>query len=254
MGGWLAEAMSTGHEVSLFDEDPEVLPDQAHCLRLRTREEIRDQRPEMLINAVSLQATIAAFESVEESLPADCILCDIASVKGSLPDYYRGTGRRFVSLHPMFGPTFARMKNLKGENAVLIRESDADGKAFWRSFLDRFGVAVFEYPFAEHDPMMAYSLTLPFVSSLVLSSCVSMKAVPGTTFRKHVEVANGLLGEDDYLLTEILFNRESLAQLKKISGRLNHLWYIIDQHDSEEAQTFIASLRANLLPVTDPPR
>ena len=29
---------------------------------------------------------------------------------------------------------------------------------------------------------------------------------PGTTFKKHMAIAKGLLSEDDYLLQEILFN------------------------------------------------
>jgi len=251
MGGWLANALSGNHEVSLFDADPSVFPDVPNGRRLRSLSEIGSVQPDMLINAVSLQATLDVFRAAGEYLPEGCILCDVASVKGDLPAFYKESGHRFVSLHPMFGPTFARMENLKNENAVIISESDESGKSFWRSFLESFGIAVFEYPFADHDPMMAYSLTLPFVSSLVFSSCVSMSAVPGTTFRRHVEVARGLLGEDDYLLTEILFNRESLVQLKKISGRLNHLWHIIDQHDAEEARKFIGSLRTNLLPPGD---
>ncbi len=248
MGGWLADLLGHEHDVALFDADAGVMPKPPRGMRLSSPDDIAAHAPEMLINAVSLQGTVDAFRSAEQFLPSDCLLCDVASVKGDLPAYYTGQPRRFVSVHPMFGPTFARMEHLKGENAVLITESDPAGKEFWRSLFGTLGVTVFEYPFAEHDSMMAYSLTLPFVSSLVFSSCVSMKAVPGTTFRKHLEVARGLLGEDDYLLTEILFNRESLSQLQKISGRLNHLWHIIDQRDSDEAQKFIASLRSNLLP------
>ena len=253
MGGWLADTLSVDHDVSVFDANPEVRSGQNKGARVSSLEEIAGRRPEMLVNAVSLQGTVEAFRSVEAQLPADCVLCDVASVKGDLPAYYKEAGRRFVSLHPMFGPTFARMDRLSGENAVIIQESDTEAKAFWRAILEHYGIAVFEYPFAEHDVMMAYSLTLPFVSSLVFSSCVSMQTVPGTTFRKHLEVASGLLGEDDYLLTEILFNRESLTQLKKISARLNHLWHIIDQRDNEEARKFIASLRTNLIQAADTP-
>jgi hypothetical protein len=94
--------------------------------------------------------------------------------------------------------------------------------------------------------MMAYSLTLPFVSSMVFSSCVSTSAVPGTTFRKHLDVARGLLAEDDFLLAEIIFNTHSLAQLEKITGRLNFLWHIIRNRDTEEARRFFDVLRKNI--------
>jgi prephenate dehydrogenase len=107
-------------------------------------------------------------------------------------------------------------------------------------------VQQFEYSFEEHDAMMAYSLTLPFVSSMVFASCVNLSAVPGTTFKRHLDVARGLLGEDDYLLSEILFNPNSLPQLEKISGRLNYLWHIIKQKDSGEAARFLDGLRKNV--------
>ena len=42
-------------------------------------------------------------------LPQDCILSDIASVKTGLKDFYEASGRRYVSTHPMFGPTFANL-------------------------------------------------------------------------------------------------------------------------------------------------
>jgi prephenate dehydrogenase len=65
-------------------------------------------------------------------LPASCIISDIASVKNGLKDFYAGCGYRFVSTHPMFGPTFASLNNLSSENAIIISESDHLGKTFFR--------------------------------------------------------------------------------------------------------------------------
>jgi prephenate dehydrogenase len=174
----------------------------------------------------------------------------VASVKGDLPAFYRDAGFPFVSLHPMFGPTFANFKSLREENSVIISESSVAGKEFFRQLFVRMGVNIFEYSFADHDIMMAYSLTLPFVSSMVFSSCVTTNAVPGTTFRRHLDVARGLLSEDDYLLAEIIFNPHSLAQLEKINNRLNFLWHIIKNRDAGEAQRFFEGLRENIHPRT----
>lgn len=33
---------------------------------------------------------------------------------------------------------------------------------------------------------------------------------PGTTFKRHMKIAKGVLNEDDYLLQEILFNPRTL--------------------------------------------
>ena len=45
-------------------------------------------------------------------LPKDCIISDIASVKTGLKKFYEESGFRYVSSHPMFGPTFASLSNL----------------------------------------------------------------------------------------------------------------------------------------------
>ena len=94
--------------------------------------------------------------------------------------------------------------------------------------------------------MIAYSLTLPFASTMVFAACMDNTAVPGTTFRKHLEIARGLLSEDDYLLAEILFNPYSLAQLEKVTSRLDFLKHVILARDFEEAQRFFGNLRENI--------
>jgi prephenate dehydrogenase len=71
-------------------------------------------------------------------------------------------------------------------------------------------------------------------------------AVPGTTFKKHLEIAKGLLSEDDYLLCEMLFNSYSLPQLEKVTDRLGSLKHVIRGKDIEEAKKFFDSLRKNL--------
>lgn len=246
MGAWLAKLLSEKHAITVYDTDVKKTRGLSGVKVLSNTDQIHNSAPEMLLNCISLQHTVEGFRAVLPVLPKDCLLCDIASVKGALPAFYREAGFRFVSVHPMFGPTFADLGDLRRENAVIISDSDSAGKEFFRQLFGQLGVNVFEYSFNEHDVMMAYSLTLPFVSSMVFASCVSTDAVPGTTFKHHLEVARGLLSEDDFLLSEIIFNPHSLAQLEKISGRLNFLWHIIRNKDTGEAQRFFDGLRKNV--------
>ena len=62
------------------------------------------------------------------ALSKDCIISDIASVKTGLQEYYEKSGFRYVSTHPMFGPTFASLNNLSNENAIIIKEGDHLGQ------------------------------------------------------------------------------------------------------------------------------
>jgi prephenate dehydrogenase len=73
---------------------------------------------------------------------------------------------------------------------------------------------------------------------------------PGTTFRKHLDVARGVLSEDDYLLSEILFNRFTVDQVEKIRTQLARLIEIVKERDFEALKEFFDSLRRNIeLPV-----
>ncbi len=246
MGSWLARELSKEHEVSVYDINQAKAKQIKNVRILSDLSELRDVRPELLINAVSLQNTIAAFENALEFLTNECLLADVTSVKRGLPEYYKKTGMRFVSIHPMFGPTFANVEALSDENIVIIKESDQRGADFFEKFAKRLELNIFHYTFKEHDEMMAYSLTLPFASTMVFAACMEPSSVPGTTFRKHRTIAKGLLSEDNHLLAEILFNPNSIKELEKVTARLEFLKHVIRAKDFEEAKKFFDKVRKNV--------
>jgi prephenate dehydrogenase len=246
MGTFLTDALCLKHEVALFDVDPSRLRFVFNTQRLSKLEEISEFKPELLINATTLKYTVEAFQMVLPYLPDDCILSDIASVKTELPDFYASTGKRFVSTHPMFGPTFANLDNLSTQNTIIITESDEQGKAFFREFYASLKLNIFEYSFLEHDETIAYSLSIPFASTLVFASVMKKQEAPGTTFKKHMDIARGLLSEDDYLLTEILFNPFTPEQLEKIREQLADLLAIVNEKDTEKLQAFLTQVRRNI--------
>ena len=69
---------------------------------------------------------------------------------------------------------------------------------------------------------------------------------PGTTFKKHMAIAKGLLGEDDYLLQEILFNPNTPAQVDNIRRELKNLLEIIDKKDAEGMKKYLKKIRDNI--------
>ncbi len=246
MGIWLIDILKSSHDLAVYDTDISKSRNIRSARIVAEPSGLQAFSPDLVINAVSLQNTIPAFKSVTPFLPQDCILADVASVKGPIPDYYRESSFRFASVHPMFGPTFANVDLLANENVILIKESHEEGARFFRKLFQDLGLNIFEYSFAEHDQMIAYSLTLPFASTMVFAACMDKTTVPGTTFRKHLEIAKGLLSEDEFLLAEILFNPFSLAQLEKVTSRLDFLKHVIRARDFEEAQRFFKSLRDNI--------
>ena len=250
MGSWLVESLCLDYDVGVFDMDKTRLKYFFHSHRFLSMDEIRDFQPDLLINAVSLHNTIKVFKEIDPYLTKDCIIADITSVKNGLQEYYTKSGRRFVSTHPMFGPTFANIKDLSNENAIIISESDQDGIEFFRSFYSSLKLNIYEYSFSVHDETIAYSLSVPFSSSLVFAACMKKQEAPGTTFRKHLDVARGVLSEDDYLLSEILFNPFTIEQVAKIRTQLASLIKIVEQRDFEALKDFFDGLRENIeLPV-----
>lgn len=250
MGSWLVESLCLDYDVGVFDLDKTKLKYFFNSHRFLSMEEIRDFQPDLLINAVSLNNTIRVFREIDPYLNDDCIMADITSVKNGLQEYYKESGRRFVSTHPMFGPTFANIKDLSNENAIIISESDKDGIEFFRSFFSSLKLNIYEYNFSDHDETIAYSLSVPFSSSLVFAACMKKQEAPGTTFRKHLDVARGVLSEDDYLLSEILFNPFTIEQVTKIRSQLASLIKIVEKRDLESLKDFFDGLRENIeLPV-----
>ena len=246
MGLFMSDALCLDHEVALYDTNPERLRFGFKTLRFSDMEEVRRFNPEMVINAVTVKYTIDAFRQVLPYLNKECILSDIASVKTGLPEFYAEAGHRFVSTHPMFGPTFANLSDLSRNYTVIIKESDYLGKVFFRELYKSLQLNIFEYTFQEHDETIAYSLTIPFVSTLAFTGVMKPQEAPGTTFKKHMAIAKGLLSEDDFLLTEILFNPHSPAQIDMICDKLHLLADIIRQRDAQRLLEYINESRRNI--------
>lgn len=246
MGTFFADVLSFDHEVAIYDVNPEKLRFTFNTQRFTDVSQIREFEPELVINAATVKYTLSAFETVMPAIPSGAILSDIASVKTGLPEFYASCGHPFVSTHPMFGPTFASLSNLANENAIIIAESSHLGKTFFRDLYNRLGLHIEEYTFEEHDSTIAYSLSIPFASTLVFASIMRHQNAPGTTFKRHMAIAKGLMSEDDYLLSEILFNPNTPEQLSKIQEQLTELKSIVEARDSKAMKAYLDRVRENL--------
>ena len=229
MGSFFTDILSFQHETAVFDVNPHQLRFVYNTYRFTTLEEIKDFEPELVINAVTVKYTLDAFHKVLPVLPKDCIISDIASVKTGLKKFYEESGFRYVSSHPMFGPTFASLSNLSSENAIIISEGDHLGKIFFKDLYQTLRLNIFEYTFDEHDETVAYSLSIPFVSTFVFAA-----------------VMKGLLSEDDYLLQEILFNPRTPGQVANIRTELKNLLEIIENKDAEGMKKYLTKIREKI--------
>ena len=246
MGSFFCDLLSFKHEVAIYDTDPQRLRFTFNAQRFASLDEIDVFDPNLVINAATVKYTIDAFNKVLPHVSKNCILSDIASVKTGLPEFYAQCGHPFVSTHPMFGPTFASLSNLSSENAIIITEGDHLGKVFFKDLYSELHLHIEEYTFQEHDETIAYSLSIPFASTLVFASIMKHQDAPGTTFKRHMTIARGLMSEDDFLLSEIMFNPNTPSQLERIQEKLSQLQEIVSRRDSDAMVKFLSTVRDNL--------
>ncbi|MCD8176251.1 MAG: prephenate dehydrogenase/arogenate dehydrogenase family protein [Tannerellaceae bacterium] len=246
MGSFFTDLLSFDHEVAVLESDPKRMRFIYNALRFQQPEEIAEFAPELVINCVTLNYTIDAFKKVLPYLQPYCIISDIASVKTGLQEFYKTCGFPYVSTHPMFGPTFANLGNLEKENTIIISESDHLGKVFFKDLYAKLKLNIFEYTFDEHDETVAYSLGIPFASTMVFAAIMKHQDAPGTTFKRHMKIARGLLSEDDYLLSEILFNPRTPHQIERIQEELSTLQEIIKNKDSAAMKDYLTGIRKKI--------
>lgn len=246
MGSFFLDLLSFEHETAVYEKDPMRMRFTYNCQRFTQLDEIKEFNPDLVINAVTVKYTVSAFKEVLPSLRPDCIISDISSVKTGLKAFYETTGHPYVSTHPMFGPTFANLNQLSEENAIIISEGDYMGRIFYKDIYTRLGLNIYEYTFEEHDKTVAYSLSIPFVSTFVFAAVMKHQDAPGTTFKRHMQIAKGVLSEDDYLLQEILFNPYTHDQVAQIRSELKELLSIIDNRDAEGMKRYLTKIRKNV--------
>lgn len=246
MGAFFTDLLSFEHEVAVHDIDAKKLRFMYNTLRFTSVDEIDSFEPELVINAVSLKYTLKVFDEIIPHLPKTCILSDISSVKTGFKDYYESTGMRYVSTHPMFGPTFANLGKLSSENAIIINEGDFMGRCFFKELYNRLELHICEYTFEEHDKTVAYSLSIPFISTFAFAAVMKHQDAPGTTFKRHMKIAQGVLSEDDTLLREILFNPYTKDQVEQIRNEMKEIIDIIDNRDEEHMQAYLTKIRKNI--------
>jgi prephenate dehydrogenase len=246
MGSFFTDLLSFEHEVAVLEKDAKRMRFIYNAIRMQSVDEIDAFAPDLVINCVTLNYTVEAFQAVSPHLKPSCIISDVASVKTDLQEFYKTNGLPYVSTHPMFGPTFANLSNLASENTIIISEGDHLGKIFFKDLYEKLKLNIFEYTFEEHDKVVAYSLGIPFASTLVFAAAMVHQDAPGTTFKRHMNIAHGLLSEDDYLLTEILFNPRTPRQITRIQEELNALQDIIRHRDTEAMKSFLGKLRKKI--------
>ncbi len=226
MGSWLWELLNRDYQCAVYETCTEVKKRNPLVFYIESTDSLSEFNPDILINCVSLNNTITVFEELSPYLSEGCILSDIASVKKNLKSYYSGSGRRFASVHPMFGPTFTDMANPAGRKAYIISESDVAAKKFFSEIFTGKGIIINECNFEEHDKHMAKYLSIPVLMAMLFAGTAAPGNVEGTTYARYHELSRQVLNEDSGLLNSILANPYTCGVISSLID------YLVKANDS----------------------
>ena len=69
MGSFFTDVLSFDHEVAVYDIKPQNLRFMYNCQRFTSLDEIKEFRPELVINAATVKYTLDAFRQVLPVIP-----------------------------------------------------------------------------------------------------------------------------------------------------------------------------------------
>ncbi len=245
MGKWLAkQCASQGHRVFIYDPYITAWPRSFAYRIIPDLQALTHSAPDLIINAGPLHRTIDIFTSCEPYIAPSVMLCDTASVKTGLQEFYAASGHPFVSVHTHFNPESAQRTV---QECAIISESTPDAYAVMKELLEKSGCTVRDFTFQAHDEAMVSMLIVPYLLTYAFSSVGAPPPAHGTTYTHYYETARHLLGTAPELFADVLLQHESLTMIPHICSRLQYLAHIVRHNDRDEMEKTVAQCTKNLL-------
>jgi len=205
----------------------------------------------ILCTPVETMPALAA-QIAQADLPADCLITDVGSVKGSVVRALSPIlGTRFIGSHPMAGSEKAGIETARADlfqNAVcLLTPIEGADTSRLRTFWQALGCRILEMTPDEHDQKVARISHLPHMMAAV-TTIAALRGDPAAVacvangFRDTTRVAGG----DPGLWTGIAReNRPALIGcLREASAILTELLEILSKPDDEALRRFLAEAKA----------
>lgn len=206
MGSWFCEFLAgKGYDVAV--SDPRGAPPGYDLLpEVRGREDDFD----LLVVATPMRIAPELLEGLRLGRPRGLVF-DVCSLKSPVAEALRAMakdGLRVTSVHPMWGP---KADILAGRNVLVVDCGVPDANRAARALFEDTAASIVDLPLADHDTLMAYTLTLPHALNIVFGRAMAQSGIPlarllhlgGPTFAKQVEVAGEIAGENRELYFDI---------------------------------------------------
>ncbi len=194
----------------------------------------------LVVVAVPIRITNMIIQQLN-SLPNDCILADVTSIKSTpLYEMLKVHQGPVVGLHPMFGPDVTGLV----KQTIIACEGRQAEKYHW--LLEQFrvwGAKVYPVDAQAHDQAMAMVQVMRHFSTIVygyhlmtegadLNQLVEMSS---PIYRLELMMVGRLFAQDPVLYTDIIFaNSDNIAMMKRFAYRFLELLEEVELGDKEE--------------------
>ena len=172
------------------------------------------------------------------SLPSDCILCDLTSIKSkplqAMMNMHQGP---VVGLHPMFGPDVPSLAK------QVIVYSDGRGSESYQWLLNQFGIwgaSLCQMDAAEHDHGMTLIQALRHFTSFAYGLHLSKEnpnidqllKLSSPIYRLEIAMVGRLFAQDPNLYGDIILSSdENIEMIRRFHSRFGEALEILDGKD-----------------------
>lgn len=204
---------------------------------------------DIVVVAVPLGAVYKVFAAIADHLPADCVLTDVGSAKGSVVEEARRVFGQlpagFVPAHPIAGTehsgveaSFAELFQRRRVIITPLLETEAWAHHKVRTMWESTGAEVIDMGVRHHDDVLAATSHLPHMLAYALVDCLARLDDRAEIFRY---AAGGfrdftrIASSDPTMWRDIcVANKDSLLDvLQRFSGELAQLAQAIKNSDSD---------------------
>lgn len=206
------------------------------------------QGAEFVVLATPIDDTLRAAREVLPMTERGCTLVEICSVKGkmlaSLRRVVSSSGRRLLSIHPLFGPSIEPFHGMK--IAVVTKNRASETKLARRLLRGANIIAIRE---DDHDRLMALALSLHHILNLAYAKTLARYISP-SDFRRlstpnsllQLTLAEGVLAQNPSLYSYIqIGNEHSRDVLETLAQEMGMINEIIRSKDRKRFEEFFTN-------------
>lgn len=194
----------------------------------------------LVLVSVPINLTVDVVAKLN-SLPEDCILADITSIKhkplDAMMQAHKGP---VVGLHPMFGPDAPGMIK---QVVVVCHGRGASHYSWLLGQMQTWGATLFEVTAQEHDKAMAFIQVMRHFNTFVYGAHLAgenpnlnlLTQLSSPIYRLELAMVGRLFAQSGQLYADIIFNNpENFLLLKRFHQRFGEALSILDKGDKAE--------------------